>query len=318
MASAKDSIIVITFVTGKTDPLLFEKWVEGLEMLVSAREWKSTGLGGFIHVVRQSVVVVGGQDKEKGLSLLRCFGNSKSYMCLDDCWEEFCVNRCAHDVKFGVVTDKSPDRCGRAVANGNDGHENGEDHGNFWKLALLTNIAWCAISVVNIAIFIFGGGFATKAATIVSFVSNTTGAAVEVLKGVPAVLTNPSSWVININPTGPSQTANPSPAYWSGADRFWTTLVGYLVACLTADIYLHHGRPLSSSQAGQKRKVFLINALNQGSGVMKVILIIGIQILIFPLYCGLLLDVALLPLFENTTIKSSVTTRIGTDTIGQE
>ncbi|KAI7909557.1 hypothetical protein M0657_011794 [Pyricularia oryzae] len=49
MASAKDSIIVITFVTGKTDPLLFEKWVEGLEMLVSAREWKSTGLGGFIH-----------------------------------------------------------------------------------------------------------------------------------------------------------------------------------------------------------------------------------------------------------------------------
>ncbi|KAI7908588.1 hypothetical protein M9X92_012109 [Pyricularia oryzae] len=44
MASAKDSIIVITFVTGKTDPLLFEKWVEGLEMLVSAREWKSTGL----------------------------------------------------------------------------------------------------------------------------------------------------------------------------------------------------------------------------------------------------------------------------------
>lgn len=37
---------------------------------------------------------------------------------------------------------------------------------------------------------------------------------------------------------------------------------------------------------------------------MKVILIIGIQILIFPLYCGLLLDVALLPLFENTTIKS--------------
>lgn len=74
MASAKDSIIVITFVTGKTDPLLFEKWVEGLEMLVSAREWKSTGLGGFIHVVRQSVVVVGGQDKEKGLSLLRCFG----------------------------------------------------------------------------------------------------------------------------------------------------------------------------------------------------------------------------------------------------
>ncbi|QBZ53322.1 hypothetical protein PoMZ_08998 [Pyricularia oryzae] len=43
MALAKDSIIVITFGTGRTDPLSFEKWVEGLEMLVSAREWKSTG-----------------------------------------------------------------------------------------------------------------------------------------------------------------------------------------------------------------------------------------------------------------------------------
>ncbi len=37
---------------------------------------------------------------------------------------------------------------------------------------------------------------------------------------------------------------------------------------------------------------------------MKVILIIGIEMLVFPLYCGLLLDIALLPLFENTTLKS--------------
>lgn len=74
MALAKDSIIVITFGTGRTDPLSFEKWVEGLEMLVSAREWKSTGFGGLIHLVRQSVVVIGGQDKQKALSLLGCFG----------------------------------------------------------------------------------------------------------------------------------------------------------------------------------------------------------------------------------------------------
>jgi E3 ubiquitin-protein ligase MARCH6 len=37
---------------------------------------------------------------------------------------------------------------------------------------------------------------------------------------------------------------------------------------------------------------------------MKVIMIISIEMLVFPLYCGLLLDGALLPLFENTTFKS--------------
>ncbi|KAH9428282.1 hypothetical protein MCOR02_011767 [Pyricularia oryzae] len=171
-------------------------------------------------------------------------------------------------------------------------------------ISLKTNMAWSAMSIVNVAIFVFGGNYTTKAATTVSFVGNMTGATVEILKGVPAVLTNPSSWVININPAGPSQPVSPALAHWSGTDRFWATLVGYLVVCLVAAIYLHHGRPLSSSQAGQEREASLIDALNQGSGVMKVILIIGIEMLIFPLYCGLLLDVALLPLFENTTLKS--------------
>lgn len=48
----------------------------------------------------------------------------------------------------------------------------------------------------------------------------------------------------------------------------------------------------------------IIDALNQASGVMKVILIISIEMLIFPLYCGLLLDFALLPLFESASFKS--------------
>jgi E3 ubiquitin-protein ligase MARCH6 len=44
--------------------------------------------------------------------------------------------------------------------------------------------------------------------------------------------------------------------------------------------------------------------LNQASGVTKVILIISIEMLVFPLYCGLLMDAALLPLFEDATLKS--------------
>jgi E3 ubiquitin-protein ligase MARCH6 len=45
---------------------------------------------------------------------------------------------------------------------------------------------------------------------------------------------------------------------------------------------------------------------------MKVILIISIEMLVFPLYCGLLLDIALLPLFENATILSRVLFTIDT------
>ncbi|KAG9640852.1 hypothetical protein KCU69_g18626, partial [Aureobasidium melanogenum] len=44
--------------------------------------------------------------------------------------------------------------------------------------------------------------------------------------------------------------------------------------------------------------------LKQAGGVLKVILIISIEMLVFPLYCGMLLDCALLPLFENASVAS--------------
>src|SRR5690606_16796934 len=50
-----------------------------------------------------------------------------------------------------------------------------------------------------------------------------------------------------------------------------------------------------------------IEVLQQAGGVMKVILIIGVEMIVFPLFCGVLLDVALLPLFENATVLSRVT-----------
>jgi E3 ubiquitin-protein ligase MARCH6 len=39
---------------------------------------------------------------------------------------------------------------------------------------------------------------------------------------------------------------------------------------------------------------------------MKVILILGIEMIVFPLYCGLLLDAALLPLFENVSLMARI------------
>jgi E3 ubiquitin-protein ligase MARCH6 len=48
----------------------------------------------------------------------------------------------------------------------------------------------------------------------------------------------------------------------------------------------------------------LVDALYQAGGVLKVILIISIEMLGFPFYCGILLDISLLPLFEDATVSS--------------
>ncbi|OAA59009.1 Zinc finger, RING-CH-type [Niveomyces insectorum RCEF 264] len=123
------------------------------------------------------------------------------------------------------------------------------------------------------------------------------------LRALPTVLANPGSWVITLDALDPVQ-VNPAFAYWDSTDRCLAILLGYSSLCLVAGLYLYRGTPFSSSQTGQEWEASIIDGLNQASGVLKVILIIGIEMLVFPLYCGLLLDVALLPLFEHTTLTS--------------
>ncbi|OIW32871.1 hypothetical protein CONLIGDRAFT_154898 [Coniochaeta ligniaria NRRL 30616] len=124
------------------------------------------------------------------------------------------------------------------------------------------------------------------------------------LKELPHTLSDPSSWVINLSLPESADSVNPELAYWGGMDRFWAILCGYIAFSIFAALYLRRGVPFSSGPMGQDLETSLLDGLKQASGVMKVILIIGIEMLVFPLYCGLLLDVALLPLFENTTVKS--------------
>ncbi|KAL0932324.1 e3 ubiquitin-protein ligase march6 [Colletotrichum truncatum] len=125
-------------------------------------------------------------------------------------------------------------------------------------------------------------------------------------RNIPVSVLNPGSWVISFSVPEPSTSVNPALSYWSGADRFWAILCGYFTFSAISALYLRRGSPFSTGQTGQEWEASLIDLLNQASGVMKVILIISIEMLIFPLYCGLLLDVALLPLFEDTTLKSRV------------
>ncbi|KAL1799189.1 hypothetical protein ACET3X_003226 [Alternaria dauci] len=89
---------------------------------------------------------------------------------------------------------------------------------------------------------------------------------------------------------------------WTASDRLIAILAGYGFFAFAGAVYLKRGTPFSSSQQGQNIERVLSDILQQAGGVLKVILIISIEMLAFPLYCGLLLDLAMLPLFKNATL----------------
>ncbi|PYH45865.1 E3 ubiquitin-protein ligase SSM4 [Aspergillus saccharolyticus JOP 1030-1] len=93
-------------------------------------------------------------------------------------------------------------------------------------------------------------------------------------------------------------------AVWDTKDRVIAILLGYVLASVVGLLYLRITNFLSGAERRQRVEGLIADIIHQGGGVMKVILIIGIEMIVFPLYCGSLLDVALLPLFENATIAS--------------
>lgn len=124
------------------------------------------------------------------------------------------------------------------------------------------------------------------------------------LSSVPALLLDPSSWIITLNIPRRMTPLDPELANWSGVDRFWAIFAGYAALSILGALYLRRGAPFSTGRTGKEYEAHVADLLNQAGGVMKVILIISIEMLVFPLYCGLLLDLALLPLFEDATFMS--------------
>lgn len=93
-------------------------------------------------------------------------------------------------------------------------------------------------------------------------------------------------------------------AYWSTKDRVLAIVFGYMFFSVIGVLYLRISASLRGRNVGGKVDGAFADVLYQAGGVMKVILIISIEMIAFPLYCGLLLDVALLPLFGQVTIMS--------------
>jgi E3 ubiquitin-protein ligase MARCH6 len=103
------------------------------------------------------------------------------------------------------------------------------------------------------------------------------------------------------------QTAIPSDydlARWDTKDRVIAIIVGYCFASVLGVLYLRISALISGVRHEQRFDGIVADVLQQAGGVMKVILIIGIEMIVFPLYCGILLDLALMPLFENATLMS--------------
>ena len=95
-------------------------------------------------------------------------------------------------------------------------------------------------------------------------------------------------------------------AYWNIKDRALAILFGYLFFALIGMAYLRISSRMQSGNRNGRVAGGVADGLYQAGGVMKVILIISIEMIVFPLYCGMLLDVALLPLFNNVTIISRI------------
>jgi E3 ubiquitin-protein ligase MARCH6 len=95
-------------------------------------------------------------------------------------------------------------------------------------------------------------------------------------------------------------------AVWDSKDRAIAILMGYVLASMIGLLYLRITGLMTRANGGQRIEGLVAEVLIQAGGVMKVILIIGIEMIVFPLYCGSLLDLALLPLFSEATVVSRV------------
>jgi E3 ubiquitin-protein ligase MARCH6 len=100
----------------------------------------------------------------------------------------------------------------------------------------------------------------------------------------------------------PTLPTDPSLVYWSTTDRALAILTGYTALAALAALYVALDTPITKSVSGRRTEKSIRDGLRQAGGVLKVILIISIEMLVFPLYCGMLLDLAFLPLFREATV----------------
>ncbi|KAI9640137.1 hypothetical protein NHQ30_011539 [Ciborinia camelliae] len=163
-------------------------------------------------------------------------------------------------------------------------------------LGILTNI-------VGGLVFLLSGSHQVTITHLGSLTASLFNSVASFIFGIPAFLARPDSWVISLEVPTRLAPLDPALSVWGGFDRMWATLAGFATLAVLGALYVKKGTPFSTEPSTMREvENGVIDMLNQAGGVMKVIFIISIEMLVFPLYCGLLLDAALLPLFEGATI----------------
>ena len=123
------------------------------------------------------------------------------------------------------------------------------------------------------------------------------------LIGLSSSFSSSGGWVMELS-SERNSTVSLEHAYWPAADITWAVLAGYATVFALATLYLRTGIRFARGTSLEEWETGIVDSLHQASGILKVITIISIEMLVFPLYCGLLLDCALLPLFSGASMKS--------------
>ncbi|KAK9385817.1 hypothetical protein V1515DRAFT_213378 [Lipomyces mesembrius] len=87
-------------------------------------------------------------------------------------------------------------------------------------------------------------------------------------------------------------------------DRVVAVLAGYTMFTAMGAWYLSRSNRLARHRVGRALERIVVDVLRQAGAIMKVIVIIGIELAVFPLFCGVLLDVSFMPLFDGVTVQS--------------
>ena len=204
------------------------------------------------------------------------------------------VDRILHGVVDGLLGFRDSDMYTFSAAS----HE---------SLLTLGSLVKSVFTTVGSAVaYPFVGGFSLTLSGLWASLLSIREAAWQIVLAVPDFLMRPDAWVISLEVSKRATPLNPELSAWNGVDRFWATIAGYSALCILGAMYVKKGTPFSTGPVGREWEATIMDSLHQAGGVMKVILIISIEMLVFPLYCGLLLDVALLPVFDHATILSRV------------
>jgi E3 ubiquitin-protein ligase MARCH6 len=83
------------------------------------------------------------------------------------------------------------------------------------------------------------------------------------------------------------------------------TLTGYVIVIILAAMYVKTAAIRNAGHAANNNLLGL-SGIDQAEKILKIIIIIGIELVVFPIYCGTLLHVSLLPLLENTSLKDFI------------